>query len=161
MSRHVDQLGYGNTPVDVVSFALTHQGQTSKWLVVANAARTADLISLDATTAANREPGLTTPVSAPFEPYAGVRSVALPITNVIRLLDQNEPFLLILRRDPETGAIELMSFRKGAFFRLSDHVNEYDFPTYAYPEDSEFQQTYIRPFHAMMKTDEGHEAVIK
>ncbi len=54
-----------------------------------------------------------------------------------------------------------MSFRKGAFFRLSDHVNEYDMPGYAYPEGDSFQQGYIRPFHAMMKRDEGHAELIR
>ena len=87
--------------------------------------------------------------------------MALPITSVQRLMDQGPQFLTALRRLPGDGQLQLVSIRKGAFFRLSDFVNEYDFPDYRYPDGDPFQQDYIRPFHGMMKTDEGHAALIK
>jgi hypothetical protein len=159
--KTIAELGFGNTPLDVVPFAIRHQGQTSNWVIVANSAKAADLINLDDIVAATKAEGLSQPVKAPFQQHAGVKSLPMPITNVQRLLDQGPQFLTALRRDPASGQLQLVSLRKGAFFRLSDFINEYDLPSYAYPADDKFQQEYIRPFHRMMKTDEGHAALVK
>ena len=46
--------------------------------------------------------------------------------------------------------MELVSIRKGAFLRLSDFVNEYDFADYRYgPSDG------WRGVHHTLRTDEG------
>ncbi|MEM8772594.1 MAG: hypothetical protein AAGD92_13180 [Pseudomonadota bacterium] len=160
-AKTIAELGFGNTPLDIIPFQIEHQGQTSDWVIVANAAKSADLIPLDAIAAASKAPSLSSPVQVPFETTAGPSAVQLPLTNLAGMVDQDGQFLLTLRRDPASGGLELMSVRKGAFFRLSDFINEYDFPNYQYPEDSEFQQQYIRPFHGLMKTDEGHADLIK
>jgi hypothetical protein len=159
--KTIAELGFGNTPLDVVPFAIRHQGQTSNWVLVANSAKAADLIRLEDIIAATKADGLSQPVKAPFQQHAGVKSLPMPIANVSRVLDQGPQFLVALRREPETGQLQLVSLRKGAFFRLSDFINEYDIPGYAYPADDKFQQEYIRPFHRMMKTDEGHTALVK
>jgi hypothetical protein len=159
--KTIAELGFGNTPLDVVPFSIRHQGQTSNWVLVANSAKAADLIRLEDIVAATKADGLSQPVKAPFQQHAGVKSLPMPITNVQRILDQGPQFLTALRRDPASGQLQLVSLRKGAFFRLSDFVNEYDLPTYAYPADDKFQQEYIRPFHRMMKIDEGHAALVK
>ncbi|MGC1306991.1 MAG: hypothetical protein WA885_07155 [Phormidesmis sp.] len=159
--KTIAELGYGNTPLDVVPFDVSYQGETSQWVMIANSSRAADLISFDAIIAANNEAGLSQPVQAPFETRSGVPAMQAPITNAVCLVDQDEQFLLSLRRDPTEGDLQLVSIRKGAFFRLSDFVNEYDFPNYSYPEEDEFQQNYIRPFHQMMKTDEGYQELVK
>ncbi len=83
------------------------------------------------------------------------------MTNLVGLVDQDANFLLALRCEPESGELELVSYRKGAFFRLSDFVNEYDFSTYKYAENDPFQQEYVRPFHKMMKSDEGYGDLVK
>lgn len=160
-AKTIAELGFGNTPLSVTPFAIEHAGQRSDWALVANAAKSADLISLPAIAAAAAGAGLSTPVKAPFEAIAGVPAISLPLGNLVALVDQGPQFLLGLRRDPGTGGLELVSFRKGAFFRLSDFVNEYDIPGYAYPADDPFQQGYIRPFHALMKRDEGHADLIR
>jgi hypothetical protein len=159
--KTIAELGFGNTPLDVVPFDITYQGNTSKWVIVANSAKAADLIRYDDVVAGAKGEGLSTPVKAPFEQHAGVRSLPMPIAGVQRLLDQDEQFLLALRRNVETGDLQLVSIRKGAFFRLSDFVNEYDMPGYDYPADDPFQQGFMRPFHKMMKTDEGHSSLVK
>lgn len=160
-AKTIAELGFGNTPLSVMSFAIEYQGQSSDWVLVANAAKSADLIALPAIAEAAAGQGLTQPVKAPFDQFAGVRAIPVPLGNLVAVADQGDEFLLALRRDAQTGALELVSFRKGAFFRLSDHVNEYDMPGYAYPEGDSFQQGYIRPFHAMMKRDEGHDELIR
>jgi hypothetical protein len=157
----IAELGFGNTPLDVVPFSVQYKGQKSDWVLVANSAKAADLISLPEVVVAAQGPGLSQPVAAPFNQAAGVKSIPLPITNVQRVLDQGPQFLAALRRDAQDGQLQIVSIRKGAFFRLSDFVNEYDLPSYAYPEGDKFQQEYIRPFHKMMKKDEGHAALVK
>lgn len=159
--KTIAELGFGNSPLDVVPFSIEYQGQQSDWVLVANSAKAADLISLPDIVEAVQGQGLSRPVSAPFDPFAGVKAIPLPIANVQRVMDQGSQFLIALRRDPREGQLQLVSIRKGAFFRLSDFVNEYDFPDYRYPDGDPFQQDYIRPFHGMMKTDEGHAALIK
>lgn len=159
--KTIAELGFGNTPLDVVPFTIDYQGKKSDWVLIANSAKAADLISQKDIVQATKAEGLSTPVKAPFQQYAGVPSIPLPMTNLQKVMDQGPQFLLALRRAADTGELQLVSIRKGAFFRLSDHVNEYDFATYAYPDGDQFQQDYIRPFHRMMKSDEGHAALIK
>jgi hypothetical protein len=159
--KTIAELGFGNTPLDVVPFAITYKGKTSDWVLIANSAKSADLISLPEIVKAAQADGLSKPVNAPFDQFAGVKTIPVPITGAQRVLDQGPQFLLVLRRNADSGQLQLVSVRKGAFFRLSDFVNEYDFPDYAYPAEDRFQQDYIRPFHKMMKSDEGHSALVK
>ncbi len=159
--KTIAELGFGNTPLDMLPFSIEYKGQKSDWVLVANSSKAADLISLPDVVAAAQAPGLSQPVSAPFNQHAGVKSMPMPITNVQRLMDQGSQFLLALRRLPADGQLQLVSIRKGAFFRLSDFISEYDFPDYAYPDGDKFQQEYIRPFQSMMKRDEGHAALVK
>lgn len=159
--KTIAELGYGNTPVSVVPFQIEYQGQTSRWVVVANSSKSADLISVDAIAAAAQKPGLAEPVRVPFVTRAGVPAIDAPLSGMVALVDQDPQFLLGLRRDLQSGSLDLLSFRKGAFFRLSDHVNEYDFPTYDYPVSDAFQQQYVRPFHKLMRTDEGFSKLVK
>ena len=159
--KTIAELGYGNTPLDVVPFEMTYQDDTSDWVAIANSSRAVDLVSLKDIVAATHEEGLSEPVKVPFETRAGVPAIPAPITNAVCLVDQGKQFLLSLRRNPTAGDLQLVSIGKGAFFRLSDFVNEYDFPNYSYPEGDSFQQNYIRPFHKKMKTDEGYEALAK
>lgn len=160
-AKTIAELGFGNTPLSVTPFVIDYQGRRSEWALVANAAKSADLIPLPAIAAAAAGEGLTTPVKAPFEQFAGVTAIPVPLGNLVALVDQSPQYLLALRRDAESGGLELVSFRKGAFFRLSDFVNEYDMPGYDYPAGDTFQQSYIRPFHAVMKRDEGHADLIR
>ncbi|MEM6339542.1 MAG: hypothetical protein AAF729_00205 [Pseudomonadota bacterium] len=149
----VAELGYGNTPLDVVSFsAADFQGNVSSYVLVVNREMDADLITLDVLTEAAAGPGLSEPI-----PYlgatAGVETVPLPMSGVLHVADQDNQFLLAMRRDLDTGAMELVSFRKGAFFRLSDFISEYNFPDYAYAADQASQG--IMMFQNMLKLDEG------
>lgn len=161
-ARTIAELGYGNTPRRVLPFVLTsYDGAQSDWVIVANATKAADLIPLADIAAANARPGLAAPVKAPFETTAGLTPLQVPLTGVVGLADQGPEHLIVLRRDSISGELELVSIRKGAFFRLSDHVNEYDFPTYDYPAGDAFQQGYIRPFHALLRSEEGYPDLVE
>lgn len=160
-AKTIAELGFGNAPLNVIPFEINYQGNRSNWIVVANAAKSADLISLNDIEEANGSAGITEPVKVPFQSTSGVPAIPLPMTNLVGLVDQDTDFLLALRCEPESGELELVSYRKGAFFRLSDFVNEYDFSTYQYAANDPFQQEYVRPFHKMMKSDEGYGDLVK
>lgn len=143
----------------MLSFAAANmQGEVSNYVLVVNREMDADLITLENLTAAAAGPGISQPV-----PYlgatSGVQTVPLPLSGVVHVADQDAQFLLGLRRDLDTGAMELVSFRKGSFFRLSDFISEYNFPDYAYADDQ--MSTGIRMFQNMLKADEGFPGQIR
>lgn len=151
--KTIAELGYGNTPLDVISFATQNmEGGSDSYVLVVNREMDADLITFDALTDAAAGPGISEPV-----PYlgatSGVTTTPLPLSGVVHAADQDNQFILAMRRNLDTGAMELVSFRKGAFFRLSDFISEYNFPDYEYSEEQFAQQT--RMFQNMLKTDEG------
>ena len=157
--KTIAELGYGNTPLDVISFSAANlQGEVSNYVLVVNREMDADLITLDNLTAAAAAPGIAEPV-----PYlgatSGVQTVSLPLSGVVHMADQDAQFLLALRRDLDTGAMELVSFRKGSFFRLSDFISEYNFPDYTYAEGE--RSNGIRMFQNMLKADEGFPGQIR
>ena len=79
--------------------------------------------------------------------------LTLPLSAVLHAADQNSLFILAMRRNLESGAMELVSFRKGSFFRLSNFISEYNFPDYQY-QDNKFAEG-VRMFQNLMKKDEG------
>ncbi|MEL6296433.1 MAG: hypothetical protein AAFY74_18840 [Pseudomonadota bacterium] len=157
--KTIAELGYGNTPLDVISFtAADPRGNVANYVLVVNRETDADLITLNDLSAAAAGPGLSEPV-----PYlgatSGVQTVSLPLSGVVHIADQDAQFLLALRRDLDTGAMELVSFRKGSFFRLSDFISEYNFPDYAYADDP--MSDGVRMFQNMLKADEGFPGQIR
>ena len=150
--KTIAELGWGSAPVDMVTF---DAGQGPMVLLI-NSRKSADLMSVASIAEASAQPGLTTPIKVPNEPLLGLKSVSIPMTGIAQLSDENKEFLGALRPNTETGDMELVSIRKGAFLRLSDFVSEFDFADYRYrPED---------PWHAnhkMLRTDEGYSDLAK
>ena len=151
VGKTIAELGYGNLPLDVIPFSTANmEGEIESYVLVVNREMDADLISMEALKAAADAPGLSEPI-----PYlgatVGVQTTPLPLSGVVHAADQDNQFLLTMRRDLDTGAMEMVSFRKGAFFRLSDFVSEYNFPDYAYSEEAQG----VRMFQNMLKADEG------
>ncbi|MEM9404372.1 MAG: hypothetical protein AAGA44_18025, partial [Pseudomonadota bacterium] len=151
--KTIAELGYGNTPVEVIAFsAADMEGNVGSYVLVVNREMAADLITFDALSQAVASDGLSTPV-----PYlgatAGVTTTTLPLSGVVQAADQDTQFLLTLRRNLDSGSMEMVSFRKGAFFRLSNFISEYNFPDYEYAEDQFAQGT--RMFQNLLKKDEG------
>ncbi len=151
--KTIAELGYGNTPLDVINFdARDMEGTVQSFVLVVNREMDADLIAIDDLTEAAAADGISAPV-----PYlgatAGVKTTPLPLSGVLHAADQNSQFILAMRRNLDTGAMELVSFRKGSFFRLSNFISEYNFPDYEY-QDDQFAQG-VRKFQNLLKTDEG------
>jgi hypothetical protein len=144
--KTIAELGWGSSPVDMVAFD-TGEGPM---MLLANSHKSADLMSVAAIAEAAAKPGLTTPIKWPAEPLLGLHSIPIPLAGLDQLANQDRDFVAALRRNEASGAMELMSFRKGAFLRLSDFVNEYDFADYQYPPANGW-----RAVHRTLRTDEG------
>ena len=143
----IAELGWGSAPVGMVAFD-TAQGPQ---LLLANSAKSADLMPVSAIAAAAKQPSIATPIQVPASPLAGLKSTYLPLTGLDQLAMQDAQFIGALRRQPSTGAMQLVSFRVGAFLRVSDFVNEYDFDDFHYRAGDPF-----RGAHVVMRTDEGY-----
>ncbi|MEO1403673.1 MAG: hypothetical protein AAFV72_20845 [Cyanobacteria bacterium J06635_1] len=73
---------------------------------------------------------------------AGVSTMPTPLGAVLQADNQDEQFLLTLKRNIDTGDMDLVSFRKGAYMRINDFVSEYNFPDYQYDENQEFARGF-------------------
>jgi hypothetical protein len=120
-------------------------------VLLTNSHKSADLMSVASIAEASSKPGLATPIKWPAEPLLGLKSTFIPLAGVDQLTNQDKDFLAALRRNVASGAMELVSFRKGAFLRLSDFVNEYDFASFSYQPNDGF-----RGVHKLLRTDEGY-----
>ena len=78
----------------------------------------------------------------------------IPTANVMQVDIQNPQMLGVIRRNIETGDIDLVSELTGSFLRLSDFISEYDFPDYRYPDSKMGQGT--KQYHDMVKQMEGY-----
>jgi hypothetical protein len=147
VAKTVGELGWGSTPVGMVSYD-TEQGPV---IVLANSRKAADLLSVADVAKAAQQPGLKTPIQWPTNPLLGVKATYIPLAGVARIGVQDKDFLAALQRNEESGAMELVSMRKGAFLRLSDFVNEYDFADFQYQPNDAF-----RGLHHQLRIEEGY-----
>jgi len=143
----IAELGWGSAPVGMVGF---DAGQGPQ-LLLANSAKAADLMPVSAIAAAAKQPSLAKPIQWPANPLLGLKSTYLPLTGLARIAMQDAQFIGALRRHPGSGAMQLVSFRVGAFLRVSDFVNEYDFDGFEYRAGDPF-----RGAHQVLRTDEGY-----
>lgn len=138
VAKTIGELGWGNEPIDMVSFS----SGGSDYVMIANSSRAADLIPLSGVAEGMKRPGLNTPIKWPTEPLAGVRATMAPLGAVTRLDNQDANLFVALRRDDVSGAMQLVSIPKGAYLRLSDFVNEYDFPGFEYQPNDPFREAH-------------------
>ncbi|MEN0066191.1 MAG: hypothetical protein AAGA48_28880 [Myxococcota bacterium] len=149
--KTIGELGYGNTPGDMVTFTTTDaEGGPIDALFVQNKNQGGQVLFKPAIEAATAAPGLSEPVGIGTKVDLG--AVEPPMTGIIHLADQDPGRLLAIRRDIDQGDLELVSFLKGVYFRLSDFQSEYEVPNYVYPPEQE----PIRQFQNMLKIEEGY-----
>jgi hypothetical protein len=147
VGKTIGEMGWGSAPVGMVSYKLGDK----EMVLLANSSRSADLMSVSDIAEQARLPGLKDPISVPDKPYAGVKGTMTPMSAVTRFDNLDDKLLLALRRDGASGAMQLMSIPKGAYLRLSDFVNEYDFKDYTYPPNDKF-----RGLHKYARALEGY-----
>lgn len=147
VGKTVAELGWGSAPVDMVAF---DAGQ-GPMVLLTNSHKSADFMAVSDIAAASAQPGLKAPIKWPTEPYLGVKAIPVPISGIAKLGEQDKDFLGALRRNEASGAMELVSMRKGAFLRISDFINEYDFADYRYSPKDPF-----RELHQLLRGEEGY-----
>lgn len=148
--KTVAELGYGNTPLDVIHFTAPNQEQQpEEFVLIVHKERNADLIRVADLAKGTEADSLSTPE---MWGHAGVPSRALPLAGVLQVADQDAQYIATLKRNLDTGDVDLLSFRKGAYFRLSDFISEYNFPDYQY----QVEQDFFRNFQNLLKTDAGY-----
>ena len=149
--KTIAELGYGNTPIDML--VVTTQGfdgSTSKSLIVTNKNRGGTMIPIESVTAGIKGRGMAGQRAMFASGLEGIQEI--PTANVMQVDIQNPQMLGIVRRNIETGDIDLVSELTGTFLRLSDFISEYDFPDYRYPE----AQAGTKQYHDMVKQMEGY-----
>jgi hypothetical protein len=102
--KTVAELGGGNRPIDIVRY----ENKGKDWILVANSHRT--LMRLDPVAIASA-PAMTTPVSQAYEP-GGVGYLPVASAGVMQIDDFNAEMLVMLQRDTESGAVNLVALRK-------------------------------------------------
>ncbi len=152
-AKTIAELGYGNTPIDMITFMAQEQdGSFDKKLLITNKQRSASLISLKDFAKANQGEGLGGFSMGP----EGVAIFPVPMAGVMQVAEQNQMMLAVLRRNIDSGEVDLISKLKGAYFRLSDFESEYEFPDHTYREGEPW-----KGFHNMMKPMEGFPELVK
>ncbi|MEO0507297.1 MAG: hypothetical protein AAF090_14175 [Bacteroidota bacterium] len=149
--KTIAELGYGNTPIDML--VVTTQGfdgSTSKSLIVTNKNRGGTMIPLNSVMAGINGDGMAGQQAMFASGLDGIQEI--PTANVMQVDIQNAQMLGMVRRNIETGDIDLVSELTGTFLRLSDFISEYDFPDYEYPE----AQAGTKQYHDMVKQMEGY-----
>jgi hypothetical protein len=145
-AKTVAEFGWGSAPAGMVMF---DAGQ-GPMVLLTHSHKSADLLSVADIADASTKPGLSTPIKWPAEPTLGLKATYVPM-RVAHLDNQDANFFAALRRNEASGAMELVSMRKGLFLRLSDFINEYDFADFNYPANDNW-----RDVHRMLRNDEGY-----
>ena len=156
--KTVAELGYGNTPADMISYSRTEQGKTEDFLLLANFDRVSNIIPVSQLEATGSRPGIEKQV--PFGQLAGVEVIQAPLAGTLRLDNLDEKSFVVVRRRLEKDALQLVSIGKELSFRLTDHVSEYAFAEYSF-KGNDFQLQNIKPRQDMLLKDEGFQDLIK
>lgn len=155
VGKTIAEMGYGNTPVDIIKFQ--SEGFDKKpyeGIILSNRNRTAQFVNINdmAKSATEASVGYVGMVE-----HTGTPKSDLPMTGLLQLDDQDGYHIATMRRNDETGSLELISFLKNMYLRLDEFVSEYDQPTYKYKG----QQLQMKGYQNMMIQDLGKEKFIK
>lgn len=156
--KTVAELGYGNTPADMISYTRTEQGKSEDFLLLVNFNRVSNIIPVSQLEAAGARPGIETIV--PYGQITGLDVVQAPLAGTLRLDNLDDKSFVFVRRRLERDALELVSMGKGLSFRLSDHISEYAFPEHSFKGNA-FQLQYAKPLQDVLLKEEGFPEFIK
>ena len=149
--KTIAELGYGNAPIDMITvMSQGMDGSMTKNLIVTHKNRGGTVVPFNAVVAGEKGNGMTGMTEMFASGLEGIQEI--PTANVMQLDVQNQQMLGMVRRNIETGDIDLVSELIGTYLRLSDFISEYDFPDYKYPESQEGTKQY----HDMAKQMEGY-----
>ena len=142
----------------MISYSKTEQGKTEDFLLLVNFERGADVIPVSQVEAASGRPGMDKVV--PFGQIAGLDVTSAPLAGAMRVDNLDEKSFIVVRRQLEKDALQLVTIGKELSFRLSDFISEYAFQEYSFKGNA-FQLKYIKPRQDMLLKDEGFADHIK
>jgi hypothetical protein len=156
--KAIAELGYGNTPADMISYTKTDRGKTEAFLMLVNFERGASVIPVSQVEIASAGAGINKLV--PFGQVTGLDVTPAPLAGVLRLDNLDDRSFLVVRRQLEKDALQLVTLSKDLSFRLSDFVSEYAFREFKF-KGNEFQLKNIKPRQDSLLRDEGFADQIK
>ena len=156
--KTIAELGYGNTPADLIAYSKTEDGKTQDYLMLVNYERGASAIAVAQIEAANARPGIERQVQ--FGQIFGLEPMSAPLGGALRIDNLDEQSFVVVRRQLERDALQLVTISKALSFRLTDFVSEYAFAKYSFKGDA-FQLKYIKPLQDMLLEREGFADHIK
>jgi hypothetical protein len=156
--KTVAELGYGNTPADMISYTMKVNGKTEEYMMLVNFNRVSNVIPVSELEAANARPGIEKVV--PFGQIAGLDVRQAPLAGALRIDNLDDQSFVLVRRRLETDALQLVSLGKDLSFRMTDHVSEYAFKGYSFKGDA-WQQQNIKPRQDILLKQEGVADLIK
>lgn len=156
--KTVAELGYGNTPAGLIAYSMTTQGGSKDFLMLVNYNRVSNVIPVAELDAARIRPGIEKQV--PFGQVTGVNVMEAPLAGAMRLDNLDDKSFIMVRRELQHDALQLVSMGKDLSFRLSDHVSEYAFPDFSFKGNA-FQQQNIKPRQDLLLKDEELSDMIK
>lgn len=156
--KTIAELGYGNTPADMISYSKTEGGKTDDYLMLVNFERGTSIIPVAQVSAASAKPGIESLV--PFGQITGLEPSSAPLVGAMRLDNLDDDNFIVVRRRLENDKLQLVSISKELSFRLSDFVSEYAFAEYRFKGDP-FQLKNIKPRQDIFLRQEGMADFIK
>ena len=156
--KTVAELGYGNTPADLIAYSMTTQGGSKDFLMLVNYNRVSNVIPVAELDAARIRPGIEKQV--PFGQVTGVNVMEAPLAGAMRLDNLDDKSFIMVRRELQHDALQRVSRGKDLSFRLSDHGSEYAFPDFSFKGNA-FQQQNIKPRQDLLLKDEELSDMIK
>jgi hypothetical protein len=156
--KTIAELGYGNTPADMISYTMEANGKSEEYMMLVNYNRVSNLIPVSQLQAANARPGIEKVV--PFGQIAGLEVQQAPLAGAMRIDNLDDHSFVLVRRRLETDALQLVSLGKDLSFRMTDHVSEYAFKSYSFKGDT-WQQQNIKPRQDILLKQEGVPDLIK
>jgi len=156
--KTIAELGYGNTPADMIAYTKTDQGKTQDFLMLVNFERGTSIIPVSELEAASARPGIETIV--PYGKIVGLDVMSAPLVGTMRLDNLDENSFIVVRRQLEKDALQLVTIGKELSFRFTDFISEYAFPEYSF-KGNEFQLKYAKPRLDMLLKQEGFADQIK
>jgi hypothetical protein len=156
--KTVAELGYGNTPADMISYTRKVNGKAVDYLMLVNFSRVSNVIPVSELEAASARPGLESVV--PYGQIHGLDVAQAPMVGTLRLDNLDDDFFIVVRRMLEKDALQLVSVGKDLSFRLSDHISEYAFRQYSFKGNT-YQLQNTKPNQDIWLKDEGFADLIK
>jgi len=128
-AKTIVEIGYANSPIDVLAFkaptSMSIRGPSASmtdFVLVTNTHKGASLFKVSDIAEYDQGKGLTTPVM--FGDVAGVEFSHVPLIGVLHVDEQDQQNIIVLKRNMQTGELDLLSIMKGSFFRQADFPSE-------------------------------------